>query len=81
MKKYKLIINFTMENEKIIYFDRITRKKLKLMDNCDSYILLSRDNYYKIFFPIDSRVSEEMRKVFNEDSHFYCRDYKGINHE
>ena len=81
MKKYKLILNFTMENEKIIYFDRITRKKLELMNNSDSFILLYRDNYYKVFFPIDSRVSEEIKKIFNEDSHFYCRDYKGQKYE
>ena len=81
MKKYKLILNFTMENEKIIYFDKITRKKLELIANSDSYILLSRDNYYKIFYPIDFRVSEEMQRIFNEDSRFYCRDYKGVNNE
>lgn len=81
MKKYKLILNFTLDDEKIIYFDKITRKKIKLMEKSKFFILLSRDNYYKIFLPIDSKVSEEMKKIFNEEPKFYCNDYKGKNYE
>lgn len=81
MNKYKLILNFTLDDEKIIYFDRITRKKLKLMDKSKAFILFSRDNYYRIFLPIDSKVSEEMKKIYNEEPKFYCNDYKGQKYE
>lgn len=81
MNKYKLILNFTLEDEKIIYFDRITRKKLKLMEKSKSFILLARDHYYRIFLPIDSKVTEEMKKIYNEEPKFYCNDYKGQKYE
>ena len=74
MKKYKLILNFTLKDEKIIFFDRLTRKKLKLMDKSKAFILFYRDKYYRIYLPIDSKVSEEMKKIFYEESSFYCND-------
>ena len=76
MKKYKLILNFTLKDEKIIYFDRITRKKLKLMEKSKAFILFYRDKYYRIYVPIDSKVSKEMKKIFNEEPKFYCNYYK-----
>lgn len=81
MKKYKLILNFTMENEKIIYFDRITRKKLKLMQKSDNFILFYRDKYYKLFLPIDSKVNDEIKLIYNDDPRYYSQHYTGVNHE
>lgn len=81
MKKYKLIINFTMENEKIIYFDRITRKKLKLMQKSDNFILFWRDKYYKLFLPIDSKVNDKIKLIYNDDPRYYSQHYQGVNNE
>ena len=81
MKKYKLILNFTMENEKIIYFDRLTRKKLKLMQKSNNFILFWSDKYYKLYLPIDCKISNELKLLYGNNPYFYSQEYKGVNYE
>lgn len=81
MKKYKLILNFTLDNEEILLFDRITREKIKLMQNSKNYILLSINNYSKIIMPIGFKVPGELALKFNNNLSYYCFDYKGVNNE
>ena len=81
MKKYKLILNFTLEDEEIISFDKITSKKIKLMQDSKNYILLSINISRKIIMPIGFKVPGELALKFNNNLSYYCFDYKGINNE
>lgn len=81
MKKYKLILNFTLDNEEILMFDRITREKIKLMQNSKNYILLSINYCRKIIMPIGFKVPGELAIKFNNNLSYYCFDYKGVNYE
>ena len=81
MNKYKLILNFTLDDEKIIYFDKITRKKLKLMQKSTNYILFWRDKYFKLYLPFDYKISNELKLLYGNNSRYYSQDYKGVNNE
>lgn len=81
MKRYKLILNFTLDDEKILYFDKITSKKIKLMQDSKNYILLSINICRKIIMPIGFKVPGELALKFNNNLSYYCFDYKGQNYE
>lgn len=81
MNKYKLILNFTLDDEKILYFDKITSKKIKLMQDSKNYILISINISRKIVMPIGFKVPGDLALKFNNNLSYYCFDYKGVNNE
>ena len=78
MEKYKIVYNIGEEEEKSIFFDRLTLKKVKEMEKAKSYILFEKQtNFYNIYIPIDYKLNEKQKEIYNQNCNFYAsRKYK-----
>lgn len=72
MKKYKLIENIGYKNEKEIYFDRLTCKKLEHLKDLYSYVLLFYSDVLKCYVSFDFKVTEYQRLLFDNNVASYC---------
>lgn len=69
---YKLILDFNEPSEKILYFDKLTKKKADMITDAKSYILLTYQNYLGCYIITDYKLSEDKKKVFNKSPRSYC---------
>lgn len=75
MKKYKVILNIGYKNEEIIYFDKLTQKRLQELLNSLNYITLYYDNYLRkyVVFDRSSKLNEYQVALFNNNLDYYCK--------
>lgn len=71
MKRYKAILNIGYIDEKIIYFDNLTVKKVKEIESCNSYVVLFYDNFFNKYLGFGSKVNEYQKAIFNENLQYY----------
>lgn len=69
---YKLILNFNEKNEKVVYFDRLTKKKADIITDARSYILLAYQNHLGCYVAVDYKLTEENKAIFNKSPRSYC---------
>lgn len=77
MKKnrYKLIRNIGYKKEDIIYFDRLTLKKMKELKDLYSYVLLSYSDILKVYLPFDFKVNVYQKALYESNISYYCERY------
>lgn len=69
MNKYKLIINFKEKDEKTLYFDNLTIKRLQLMKS--DYILLVYDEFFEKYALLKCDISNDKKEEFLKHINFY----------
>lgn len=72
MKRYKIILNIGYKNERIIYFDRLTKNRIKELKNAYSYVMLYYDKFFKKYLCFDSKTTNEQMLLFNNCLDYYC---------
>ena len=70
--RYKLIRNIGYKQEDVIYFDRLTLKKMKDLKDLYSYVLLSYSDILKCYLPFDFRVNEYQKALYESNTIEYC---------
>lgn len=70
--RYKLIQNLGTENERIKYFDRLTRQREREIMESESYALLVYNEFLKAYMGIDYKLKESQREFFNANIERYC---------
>lgn len=75
MKKYKLIRNIGYKQEDVIYFDRLTLKKMKELKDLYSYVLLYYSDVIKCYLPFDFKVNEYQKALYESNMKAYCERY------
>lgn len=77
-RKYKAILNIGYKNESVIYFDKLTSKRVsELKDNNINYILLFCSSYMESYLVFDrsSNITEYQKALFNNNIKEYCERY------
>ena len=77
-RKYKAILNIGYKNESVIYFDKLTSKRVsELKDNNINYILLFCSSYMECYLVFDrsSNITEYQQALFNNNIKEYCERY------
>lgn len=74
-KKYKLIENIGYKNEKIVYFDRLTLKKVNNLKSLYAYVLLWYSDILKCYVPFDFKVNEYQKALYENNIGKYCERY------
>ena len=71
-KKYKLIENIGYKNENIIYFDKLTLKKMEHLKQLYAYVLLFYSDVLKCYVPFDFKVNEYQIALYENMRDYYC---------
>lgn len=74
-KRYKLIENIGYKNENIIYFDRLTLKKIEHLKQLYSYVLLWYSDKLKYYVSFDFKCTEYDKALFYNNINEYCERY------
>ena len=73
--RYKLIRNIGYKQEDIIYFDRLTLKKMKDLKDLYSYVLLYYSDITKCYLSFDFKVNEYQKALYESNMKEYCERY------
>lgn len=71
MKKNKMILNIKTKEEKSVYFDNFTKKRLNEMLNADNYVLLYYDTFFKSYIAYDFKGKKQIKNYFNNNIEKY----------
>lgn len=74
IKRYKAILNIGYKDEKAIFFDRLTSKKLNELRQEKHYILMyysDKINKYLVF-DRSLKITEYQLNLFNNNVQYYC---------
>ena len=71
-KKYKAILNIGYKNETIIFFDKLTLKKITELQNAWSYVLLYYDDFFKKYLCFENKTNDYQKALFNNNLEYYC---------
>lgn len=79
MCKYKIVYNIGEEEEESIFFNRLTTKKIKDMENSKSYILFGKmPDFYNIYLPIDYKMTEKQKDIYYNNRNYYASEKRNI---
>jgi len=76
IKRYKAILNIGYKDEKVIFFDRLTSKKVQNLMQEKNYILLYYSDFMQKYmtsvFDKSSKITEYQIMLFNSNLSYYC---------
>ena len=74
IKRYKAILNIGYIDEKAIFFDRLTSKKVQNLMQEKNYILLFYSDFMQKYMVFDksSKITEYQTMLFNSNLSYYC---------
>ena len=72
-KRYKLILNIGYKNENVKYFDKLTKNRIKEIQENYNYIILYYDNFFGKYIWFDSgKINDYQKALFNSNLEYYC---------
>ena len=71
-KRYKLIENIGYKSENIVYFDRLTTKKINDLSKLTAYVLLWYSDILKCYVPFDFKANEYQKALYESQLEYYC---------